>query len=72
MDRRLALSAMLFAAANLLGDEKKDDANTKVTGTVTVPKVVDSLGKKLPDAHPFAGDPFAAGPGSESAASRRR
>lgn len=72
MDRRLALSTLLFAAANLLADEKKDDTNTKVTATVTVPKVADSFEKKVPDAHPFAGDPFASGSGSESAVLLRR
>ena len=57
MDRRLALSTMLFAAANLLADEKKDDANTKVTGTVTVPKDVDSFGKTVLELRLYEYDP---------------
>ena len=36
MDRRLALSALLFAVANVIGDEKKDQ--TKLPKIVTVAK----------------------------------
>lgn len=56
MDRRLALSAMLFTAANLLGDEKKDDT-TKVTGTVTVPKGVAAFDKRTLELRLYEYDP---------------
>jgi len=56
MDRRLALSTMMFAAANLLADEK-DDKNTKVTGTVTVPKTADSFDKKVLELRLYEYDP---------------
>lgn len=56
MDRRLALSAMLFTAANLLGDEKKDET-TKVTGTVTVPKDVESFDRRTLELRLYEYDP---------------
>lgn len=56
MDRRIALSAMLFTAANLLGDEKKD-GTTKVTGTVTVPKGVEAFDKRTLELRLYEYDP---------------
>jgi len=65
MDRRLALSAMLFTAANRLPDEKKDDANLKVTGTATGPKDGDSFEKTGPELRLYEADPFAGNPAGE-------
>ena len=65
MDRRLALTTMLFTAANLLADEKKDDANTKVTGTVTVPKAVESFDKRVLELRLYEYDPRIADKGAD-------
>lgn len=56
MDRRLALSTMLFTAASLVGDEKKDET-TKVTGTVTVPKGVEAFDKRTLELRLYEYDP---------------
>lgn len=72
MDRRLALSTMLFTAANRLPDEKKDDANLKATGTVTGAKDGDSFAKTGPELRLYEATPFASEPAGELAEVLRR
>jgi hypothetical protein len=56
VDRRLAISTLLFTAANLLADEKSDDT-TKVTGTVTLPKELDSFDGRILELRLYSYDP---------------
>ncbi len=65
MTRRLDLIAMLFTAANLSADDKKDDPNTKVTGTVTVPKELETFEKRVLELRLYEYDPRIADKGAD-------